>query len=117
MVNEWDPELWNEVSEVKNKLETVIDRVRFLLEKYPEARNSDFYLTILYIRRFVPELAKYIKFIPYKVIRRYEGLFESIRRARQKVQERGEFLPTDPQVLKRRRKLAQLYRKTIPQLG
>jgi len=114
---ELDPELWNDVTEVKNKLETVIDRVRYLMEKYPDARNSDFYLSILYVRRFVPELARYIGFIPYRVIRKYEGLFESIRRARQKIQEKGELLPTDPEVLKRRRKLAKLYRKAVPQLG
>ena len=102
---------------LRERLRTTIDRVRWILANYPNARNSDFYLIILYIRKFVPELARYISYIPYDVVKKYDGIFESIRRARQKIQEQGEYLPTDPAVLKRRRKLARLYRKVIPSLG
>ena len=96
------------------EFDTVRDRVERLLERYPGARNSDFYLIILYIRNYVPDLARYIGFIPYEVIRRYDGLFESIRRARQFVQNTlGRYPPTDPNVLKRRRMKEQALRKTI----
>jgi hypothetical protein len=100
---------------VREKLETVIDRVRAILQSDEDARNSDLYLMILYLRRFT-ELGKYISFIPYDLIRKYEGIFENIRRARQKLNEEGLFLPTDPKVAKRRRRLAEEYRKTLPKI-
>jgi len=104
-----------EEEKVKEKLETVIDRVRAILQSDEDARNSDLYLMILYVRRFT-ELGKYISFIPYDLIRRYDGIFENIRRARQKLNEEGLFLPTDPKVAKRRRRLAEEYRRTMPRL-
>ena len=42
------------------QLKTVKERVEFILRKYPDARNNDFYLWILYVRLFEPELRKYI---------------------------------------------------------
>jgi hypothetical protein len=101
--------------EVKEKLETVIDRVRAILQSDEDARNSDLYLMILYLRRYT-ELGKYISFIPYDLIKEYDGIFENIRRARQKLNEQGFFLPTDPKVLKRRRRLAKEYKKLMPRL-
>jgi len=108
-------ELPEEEQQLLEKLRTVKERVEYLLERYPNARNSDLYLTILYLRKFT-ELGKYIKYIPYEVIKKYDGIFESIRRSRQKIQEEGRFLPTDPDVLKRRRRLAEKFRKVIPRL-
>ena len=98
------------------KLKTVKERVEYLLKMYPNSRNSDFYLIILYIRKFVPELASFFKYIPYDIIKKYDGLFESLRRCRQKIQEDGRFLPTDPEILKKRRKLAEKFRKILPHL-
>ena len=97
------------------RLRSVKERVEKLLEMYPDARNSDLYLTILYLRKFT-ELGRYISYIPYEVLRKYEGLFETIRRTRQKIQEEGRFLPTDPSVLRKRRRLAEKYRRIIPKL-
>jgi hypothetical protein len=99
-----------DVEKIIEKFRTTRERVEFILKKHPNARNSDFYLVILYIRYFVPELAKYIDYIPYEIIRKYDGLFETIRRTRQKIQEEGKYLPTDPEVLKKRRRLAEKYR-------
>ena len=104
-----------EEEELLEKLKTVKERVEYLLRKYPDARNSDLYLTILYLRKFT-ELGKYIDYIPYNVIRKYEGVFETIRRTRQKIQEEGYYLPTDPKVLKKRRKLAEMYRRVMPKV-
>ena len=114
----WDEEegLSHEEKQLLHKLRTVKERVEYLLKHYPDARNSDFYLIILYIRHFVPELAKYIKYIPYEVIKKYDGLFESVRRARQKIQEEGKYLPTDPEVLRKRRKREKQYRRVLPRL-
>jgi len=102
----------NNIEYLRQKLRTVKERVEYILEKHPNARNSDLYLIILYLRYFT-ELGKYIKYIPYEVIKQYDGITETIRRMRQKIQEEGRYLPTDPKVLKRRRKLYELYRRAI----
>ena len=101
-----------DVNRLRERLRTVKERVEYLLDKYPNTRNSDLYLIILYLRYFT-ELGKYIKYIPYDVIKKYDGITETIRRMRQKIQEEGRYLPTDPEVLKRRRKLYELYRRAI----
>jgi len=110
-----EDETSSEDEELLDKLKTTKERVEWLLYKYPNARNSDLYLTILYLRKFT-ELGKYIKYIPYRVIKQYEGIFESIRRTRQKIQEQGRYLPTDEEVLRKRRKLAKKYRRIINEL-
>ena len=101
----WEPnEETQYEQQLLKKLKTVKERVEYLLEKYPDARNSDLYLTILYLRKFTP-LGKYIKYIPYRVIKEYDGIFESIRRARQYIQNTmGKYPPTDPEVLAKRMK-------------
>lgn len=107
-----EQELSPEELEIWKKLKTVKARVRWLMQRFPETRNSDLYLTILYLRYFT-ELGQYIRFIPYELIKKYEGIFETISRTRRKIQESGELLPTDPKVLKRRRKLEKIMRKVI----
>jgi len=97
------------------KLKTVKEQVEWLLERYPESRNDDFYLYILYVRHFEPELSRYIEFIPFELIKK-STRFETIRRCRQKIQEEGRYLPTDPKILRKRRKLAEAYRKVMPRL-
>ena len=109
VLDEEEEEL-SEEEQLLEKLRTVKERVEYILEKYPNARNSDLYLTILYLRKFT-ELGRYIKYIPYEVIKKYDGIFETIRRTRQKIQEEGKYLPTDPNVLRKRRKLAEKFRK------
>jgi len=92
--------------EVRNK---VVD----ILREYPESRNSDLYLTILYLRKYT-ELGKYIRFIPYDVIKKYDGLLESIRRSRQYIQNTlGLYPPTDPEVVRKRKLKEKRIKKTI----
>ena len=105
----------SEEENLAEKLKTVKERVEYLLERYPESRNDDFYLYILYVRHFEPELSRYIEYIPFEIIKR-STRFETIRRCRQKLQEQGLYLPTDPKVLRKRRKLAEAYRRVMPQL-
>ena len=115
---DWDgeeEELTEEEQELLEKLKTVKERVEYILRKYPNARNSDLYLTIIYLRKFT-ELGGYIRYIPYEVIRKYDGIFESIRRTRQKIQCEGRYLPTDPEVLRRRRRLAEKFRRVVARL-
>ncbi|MEM3948246.1 MAG: hypothetical protein QXM76_01460 [Zestosphaera sp.] len=93
-------------------LRTVRERVEYILEHYPETRNSDFLLIIVYLRLFTP-LGKFIKYIPYRLIKRFEGLFETIRRCRQLIQAEGRYLPTDPEVLEARKKKERRLRKLL----
>ena len=109
------PDTMDNEAPLKEKLRTVKERVEYLLDKYPNARNSDLYLIILYLRYFT-DLGRYIKYIPYDVIKEYDGITETIRRMRQKIQEEGRYLPTDEKVLRRRRKLYELYRRTIKEV-
>jgi len=102
-------------ADLRERLKTVKERVEWILANYPEARNDDFYLYLLYIRCFEPKLSGYIKFIPFNLVKSATR-FETIRRCRQKLQEQGLYLPTDPKVLRKRRKLAEIYRRVMPSL-
>jgi len=94
-------------------LREVRNKVADILREYPEARNSDLYLTILYLRKYT-ELGKYIRFIPYDVIKKYDGLLESIRRSRQYIQNTlGLYPPTDPEVVRKRKLKEKRIKKTI----
>jgi len=102
-------------ADLAEKLKTVKERVEYILERYPEARNDDFYLYLLYVRHFEPKLSGYIRFIPLDLVKTATR-FETVRRVRQKIQESGLYLPTDPKVLEKRRKLAKIYRQVMPRL-
>lgn len=112
---DWENITDEDVEKLINKFKTVMERVEYILRNYPESRNDDFYLYILYLRLFDREVARYIRFIPLDVIRRATRP-ETVRRARQKIQEKGKYLPTDPKILKRRRRLSDTYRKTMVKL-
>jgi len=87
---------------VLRSLKTVKERVEYLLKKYPETRNDDRYLILLYLRYFTP-LSKYINYVPYEVLKQCPS-FESIRRVRQYIQNTlGLYPPTKPTAVKRRR--------------
>lgn len=100
---------------LREKLRTVKDRVEWLMQTYPETRNDDFYLYLLYVRHFEPKLSGYIKFIPFNLIKNATR-FETVRRVRQKLQEAGLYPPTDPEILRKRKRLARIYLKVMPQL-
>jgi len=102
-------------NDLADKLKTVKERVEYILQHYPESRNDDFYLYLLYVRLFEPRLSGYIRFIPLDLVKSATR-FETIRRMRQKIQEEGRYLPTDPQILEKRRKLAKVYGRVISQL-
>ena len=101
--------------EILQRLKTVKDRVEYILENYPESRNDDFYLWLLYVRTFDKNLSNYIKFIPYRLIKNAVK-FETISRVRRKIQEEGRLLPTDPKVLEKRRRLSKIYQRVIPRV-
>jgi hypothetical protein len=91
---------WNSLTG-RERAELIKQCVEYILDKHPNARNSDLYLSILALRYCTP-LGKYISVIPYELIREYDGILEAIRRTRQKLNEMGLYLPTDPVVLEKR---------------
>ena len=110
----FSPTREEEEEELLDRLKTVKERVEYLLRKYPGARNCDLYLIVLYIRHFIPELAKYISYIPYEVIKKYDGIYESIRRTRQYLQNTlGKYPPTDPEVIRKRRLKEGIIRRAV----
>ena len=94
------------LQEVKQHMDQINSQTFFLLEKFPETRGNDTLLICIWLEVF-------------KNVRTYGDLFalavenqtsfESVRRARQKIQHLGFFLPDDPIILKRR-KLEQIHR-------
>jgi len=96
----------------KERTQLVEKAVSDVLERFPYARNSDLYLTIL-VLRYYTKLGKYISMIPLSVIMEYDGILEAIRRTRQRFNEKGMYLPTDPNVLERRMRKARKMRKAL----
>ena len=95
---------------VKN-LQTVKAQVQELLERYPETRNDDFYLSYLWLK-YYQKLP--LPFLPFRDITGVGGRLESVRRTRQIIQnEEHRFLPTDPRVLESRRNKAEIYRRRL----
>jgi len=89
------------------ELKTYKQRVRVILERYPNARNNDGTLLAHYIKDFLPYMVQQDKegewSVKLKDIKSMPPL-ENIRRSRQLIQnDGGEFLPTDPEVIKARK--------------
>lgn len=88
------------------------DQVLALLDRYPNARNNDFYLQLLWLKSFGG--IKDIPFVEWTKIRELSGRLESVRRMRQKVQnEMGLYPPTDPEILRRRQERQELFRQAM----
>ena len=86
-----------------------------ILKDNPGARNNDFYLGILWLRKF-GGLSRYIDMIPFSLIQELSGSLSSLSRARRKIQnEFGLYPSTDPVRLKRQDR-ARKMRKTMPRL-
>lgn len=96
---------------IVEELRTVKDRVKYLLEKYPNTRNNDFYLQLLYLKYFegVP-----LPYIDYSVVRRISGKLGTISRVRRKIQhEEGLFPPTSLDVAINRETRSEIIRENI----
>jgi len=87
-----------------------------ILEKYEQARNNDWILIHLVLREIAkqdPELKKYWpNFIPFSLLQKLPAA-ETITRIRRKLQEKGQFLPTDPKVMRKRERRREAIRKVI----
>ena len=94
---------------LKEKLRDAETCVRYILAHYPEARNDDKLLMLLYW-----EIIDRIK-IPkeFKIaFRKYATHPETIRRVRQKIQSSGDYLPRK-EVLEYRRRRSKKFRELL----
>jgi hypothetical protein len=104
-------ERWKSLTS-KERARLIEKVVSDILERFPYARNSDLYLTIL-VLRYYTRLGKHIGMIPFEEIKEYDGILEAIRRTRQKLNQKGLYLPTDPHIIERRLRKAKKMRKAL----
>ena len=101
-----------EGNKILDEFKTVKARVEYILRKYPEARNDDRYLWLMYVREF-DDLGKYISYVPYGVLKKAVS-FGTLVRVRRKLQnDEGKYLPTDPDVIRKRSKRQRIIREVI----
>jgi hypothetical protein len=84
----------------EQKQETIRARVRLILARNPEARNSDGYLQWLYGRQYLNLKLPYLDFVKLRSLN-----FDSLARGRRYWQnQKGLFPPTDPKVAEARQR-------------
>ena len=85
------------------------DKVRFLLQKYPEARNNDNLLCSLYWKEAdgIEDIAAV----------QFATSAEAIRRSRQLLNSKGLLLATDPKVLEKRKQKEREMRAGISKIS
>lgn len=88
---------------------SIKDNVEKLLKDFPATRNSDKFLEY----KYVTEVLKVkISFMDWNKLSSVN--FDSITRARRKFQEEGYYLPTDPEILKQRRRYETEMHENMP---
>lgn len=86
---------------------TIHHQVRTILDEYSDCRNYDSLLICQWLQEYKEiETIEQIR-AEHKIIS-----FESVRRVRQLIQAKGDYLPTDEIIIKRRR-LQNLYEQVI----
>jgi len=95
---------------VARRLSTIKEQVAKILEKYPDARNSDPYLIILWLREY-GGLSVKLPFIPESDLPKLR--FETVRRARCLLNLEGKYLATEPRVIRMRARLSKVYRELL----
>jgi hypothetical protein len=100
------------VDNIVKHLKAKKEQVEYLLEKYPAARDNDFYLQYMWLKTF-GDLTIRLPFIEWCDIEKVGGQLESVRRVRQKIQNEDlKFLPS-PEVLAKRRSRGVNFRSAI----
>ena len=97
---------------MKEELRKTRAEVREFLERFPDARNNDFYVQWLWLKYYGG--MSDLPYLEWGRIKQVSGKLETVRRARQKIQnDDHEFPPTDPEVLARRMAKMKKYREDI----
>lgn len=83
------------------RFKNTVEEVEYILSKYPESRNNDFVLQWYWMKDVagikMPDL-------PWQKFQQLAGKLGTIRRARQKIQGTGKYLPSDKRILDRRKR-------------
>lgn len=100
----------------KKELRNTLERVRMILERYPETRNSDDLLYYRICKSVANDADVSIETMPlafFLLHRKAIGFppFESVRRARQKVQAKFPHLDADPSIEDARDENEMVYRE------
>jgi len=82
-----------------NKIKLVRERVRYILEHYPSTRGNDRELCFRYYRVFEPFVG--FRIADFDVLLKMTSM-ETVVRRRREYNQRGEYLPTEKKVRKRR---------------
>ena len=91
-----------EEDKVIRDFRTKKEQVEYLLERFPQTRENDFYLQYLWLKVFGK---LNLPFIEWNTIKDISGTLETVSRVRRKIQnEYGKFLPSDDVRLRRERK-------------
>ena len=90
------------------ELHSTEEQVRYLLGKYPEARDSDTYLEWLWMRYFK---GINLPWLEYQKLAEFS--LETVRRTRQKIQSSGELIPLKSETLSKRRIKRTIYTKEL----
>src|SRR5579875_1839813 len=97
---------------MQEELKKTKDQVLYLLERYPAARNNDFYLQLLWLKQFGGKVE--LPWKDWEKIKANSGKLESVRRVRQKIQnEIGLFQQTDLVIKARRDKQRKMWREVM----
>jgi hypothetical protein len=95
--------------ETRKEINKVSSIVEELLRKDERCRNDDKWLTYLVMRRFTKI------FIPFEDFNKLPA-FETVKRTRAKIQNVDKkYLPTDPEVIKKRQIREQIFKKEFSQ--
>jgi hypothetical protein len=100
-----------EEQELLQELKTTKDEVLYLLKRHRRSRSCDFFLQWQWLKIFqkinLPRLKS-------ETFRRVSGKLETLARTRRKIQnEEGKFLPTVPEVLRKRKERSERMKKVI----
>jgi hypothetical protein len=93
---------------MNNDLNTLTKRVENILSRDNNAKNSDKWLIYRVLEEISQENGEKL-FIPFTLFDEFPS-FESITRCRRKLNEEGKHLPTDREVIEKRKKREKVFR-------
>lgn len=98
----------------RQTLKDLKSKVEHILQKYPETRNSDIVLTRMVVHEYLPHYCQKIGDIWwYHEDSLYIAREDQIKRIRAKFNEKSLYLPTNEEVLKKRRLNEETWRKQL----
>ena len=99
-----------EYGSFKREMKRAYEMVDQVLEDFPIARNSDFALAWIVLRKHFPALN--LPNLPDEILLKMAGTITTLRRQRQVIQnDNHRYPPTDLNIMKRRKQRAEHYRR------